>query len=189
MQKLISASLIVSIGWLTTAAAAQKPSRNCAIPRTQRITLDFERYDRSSGTVWLKLTNHTIWAIRIPVDIRSMNRQHEPVVKARYDLQEYEPGPAMQILYANGKKEPPDEPQHPPVPKIHHIDVLTERLINPKQSVIFSVPKEHLARNVMLTLNLRYDWENLGTEDLDGPFHSVMIRGTDMPEDVQLEIP
>jgi hypothetical protein len=35
---------------------------------------------------------------------------------------------------------------------------------------------------------LRYEWESLGTEALDGPVLLVYFRGIDLPKDVQAKI-
>ena len=76
----------------------------------------------------------------------------------------------------------------PPVPKIHRYDFLTEWWIPKGESILFVVPKERLAMNVMLSVSLRYEWEDLGPEVLDGPVHLVYFRGIDLPDDVQLKI-
>ena len=172
------------------------------IPKNQSITIDFERFDKKEGVVWLRLTNRTAWAIRIPVELSHYNsdkialeiiktaKNHKDGIEApvRYYLDEYDPTPVMQMTTASGHKEPPDEPEHPPVPKIHRMDFLTEWWINREGSVIFQVPKEHLARNIRLSVNLRYEWENLGVEVLTGPVHYVYFWGINLPKNVQSNI-
>ena len=106
----------------------------------------------------------------------------------RYYLEEYDPGPWMQTTEASGRKSPPDEPKHPPVPKFQRVDFMTEWWIPKNQSIVFEVPKEHLARNVELYVYLRYEWESLGTEVLDGPVHLVYFRGIDLPKKIQGKI-
>jgi hypothetical protein len=168
----------------STTAGCKGPAKN------QRVTLSFDHFDQASGTIWLRLRNRATWGIRIAAEIPEphMPKLAPHEVSARYYLQEYDPGPAMQLGYPDGHKEPPDENPHPPVPKVQRFDFLTEKIIAPKEEVFFKVPKEHLARNVELILYLRYTWEDLGVETLDGPVHLVMYRGIDLPKDVQKEI-
>ena len=62
-------------------------------------------------------------------------------------------------------------------------------MVDPRnESIVFEVPKEYLAMNVMLSVSLRYEWEDLGPETLDGPVHLVYFRGIDLPRDVQLKV-
>lgn len=175
--------------------SAQNATSTCDIPKNQRVVIDFERFDRGKSTVTLKLTNYTIWPIRVPVELEGTkvlnaerSKQKLEKLEVRYYLEEYDPGPVMQVGYPDGHKEPPDEPKHPPVPRIHRVDFLTEWTIAPKDSLQFEVPKQDLARNVSLYVYLRYSWESLGTEVLDGPVHLVYFRGIDLPAKVQKDI-
>jgi hypothetical protein len=40
----------------------------------------------------------------------------------------------------------------------------------------------------LLYIDMRYEWESLGVEGLDGPVHRVFLRGIDLPKDVQAHI-
>jgi hypothetical protein len=172
------------------------------IPKNQYTKVDFDRFDKTNGIVWLRLTNWTAWAIRIPVEmfpypsgnvsleIVKQARSHKNGAEAnvRYYLDEYDPQPLMQMTTVDGRKEPPDEPEHPPVPKINRFDFSTEWWILPKESILFQVPKEHLARNIKLYVDMRYEWESLGVVDLTGPVHRVFYRGIELPKEVQAQI-
>ena len=151
--------------------------------------------------VKLRLHNLTAWDIRIPVEMNFPGKANGlEIVKSakihpdgaeapvRYYLEEYDPGPWMQTTDASGRKSPPDEPKHLPVPKFQRFDFMTEWWIPKNQSIVFEVPKEHLARNVELYVYLRYEWESLGAEDLDGPVHLVYFRGIDLPKKIQAKI-
>jgi hypothetical protein len=204
--------LAVALAFALLICGGISCSRKCApcppvslpsgIPKNQYIRIDFERLDEEKGIIWLRLTNWTAWAVRIPVemfpypsgnislDILKSAKTHKDRAEAtvRYYLQEYDPRPWQQIIYSDGRKSPPDEPEHPPVPKINRGDVFTEWWIPKEQSVIFQVPKEHVARNILLYIDIRYEWESLGVEGLDGPVHRVFLRGIDLPKDVQAHI-
>lgn len=143
----------------------------------------------------------TAWDIRIPVEMNFPGKANGlEIVKSakthpdgaeapvRYYLEEYDPGPWMQTTDASGRKFPPDEPKHPPVPKFQRFDFMTEWWIPKNQSIVFEVPKDHLARNVELYVYLRYEWESLGAEDLDGPVHLVYFRGIDLRKKLQAKI-
>ena len=109
-------------------------------------------------------------------------------VGIRYYLEPYDPRPTMQFTTAAGEKVPPDEREHPPVPEVKRFDFLTEWWTPKNESIIFEIPKEHLARNIALYVYLRYEWKELGTETLSGPVHLVYFRGIDLPAEVQARI-
>lgn len=172
-----------------------------AIPKNQRVTIEFESFDKDRGSVKLRLHNWTAWDIRIPVEMNFPGKANGiEIVKSakihpdgaeapvRYYLEEYDPGPWMLTTDASGRKSPPDESKHPPVPKFQRFDFMADWWIPKNQSIVFEVPKEHLARNVKLYVYLRYEWESLGAEDLDGPVHLVYFRGIDLPKKIRTKI-
>ena len=172
-----------------------------AIPKNQRVTIEYESFDKDRGSVKLRLHNWTAWDIRIPVEMNFPGKANSleivqsarthpdgAEVPVRYYLEEYDPGPWMQTIDAFGRKSPLDEPKDPPVPKFQRVDFMTEWWIPTNHSLVFEVPKEHLVRNVELYVYLRYEWESLGPEDLDGPVHLVYFRGIDLPKKIQAKI-
>jgi len=40
-----------------------------AIPKNQRVTIEFESFDKDRGSIKLRLRNSTAWDIRIPVEM------------------------------------------------------------------------------------------------------------------------
>jgi hypothetical protein len=189
---LLATAISASVGCIRRNVPLAAPS---GIPNNQRVVIEFERFDVQKGTIWLRLHNWTAWEIRVPVEIASPDiirsaRLHKDgaEVGIRYYLEAYNPRPTMQLTTASGEKVPPDEPAHPPVPEINRVDFLTEWWIPRNQSIIFQIPKEHIARNIVLYVYLRYEWEKLGTETLDGPVHLVYFRGIDLPSEVQARI-
>jgi hypothetical protein len=193
--------LVVFLASVRSHAQTKSDQETPAIPKNQRVTIEFESFDKERGSVKLRLHNWTAWDIRIPVEMNFPGKANGlEIVKSakahpdgaeapvRYYLEEYDPGPWMQTTEASGRKSPPDEPKHPPVPKFQRVDFMTEWWIPKNQSIVFEVPKEHLARNVELYVYLRYEWESLGTEVLDGPVHLVYFRGIDLPKKIQGKI-
>src|SRR5262249_50205274 len=137
---LISAISILIVGGgfrLKVAEAVQSP-----IPRNQRVTIEFLRIDEKSGIITFGLRNQTAWDIKIPSDgFGSSPFNKDESVSVRYYLEEYDPTPFMQIVSADGKKDPPDEPQHPAVPKIRRGDIVHTYTIRKNERIVFEVPK------------------------------------------------
>jgi len=95
---------------------------------------------------------------------------------------------AAGLAHAQNGQSPPAIPRNQHVPKIRRYDFMTDWWIPKGQSIVFEVPKEHLARNVALYVYLRYEWEDLGKETLDGPVHLVYFRVIDLPKEVEAKI-
>ena len=90
----------------------QKPT---AISRNQRVTIEFESFDKERGSVKLRLRNRTDWAIRIPVEMNfpgqaigveivksAKTRPDGAEAPVRYYLEEHDLGPLMQTIDAFG---------------------------------------------------------------------------------------
>ena len=189
----VGTSLCIELGCARRSVPVGPSS--VSIPTNQRVALWFERFDEQKEIIWLRLHNWTAWDIRVSVEMHSLeiaraarNHKDGAEVDVRYYLEPHDPRPWMQVTTESGEKMPPDEPEHPPVPDIRRVDFSTEWWIPKDQSILFSVPKEHLARNIALNVYLRYEWENLGAEVLSGPVHLVRYRGIDLPSEVQAHI-
>jgi hypothetical protein len=63
----------------------------------------------------------------------------------------------MQVVTAGAEKIPPDEPQHSAAPKIRRGDIVSVYTIRKNERIVFDVPKEHVARNVALNVDFRYE--------------------------------
>src|ERR1700736_3274397 len=151
---------LLFIGVLCVSVTSQTQTKGdqgtTAIPKNQRVTIEYETFDKDRGSVMLRLHNWTAWDIRVPVEMNfpgkasgieivKSAKTHSDGAKApvRYYLEEYDPGPSMQMTDASGRKSPPDEPKHPPVPKFQRVDFMTEWWIPKNQSIVFEAPKEH----------------------------------------------
>jgi hypothetical protein len=188
-MKIKCAIPLLALWLVTTTVTAQSAKEPAILSKKQRVTIEFERFDEVSGKLWLRLRNLTAWDIRIPVEtsfpgekvtgeVGKLARSHKDGARApvRYYLEEF------------STNNPAADAKLPPVPKLHRYDFLTEWWIPTNESIIFEVPKEYLAMNVMLSVSLRYEWEDLGPETLDGPVHLVYFRGIDLPDDVQRKV-
>src|SRR5438552_1801105 len=110
MKPAAFALLLIALASDPGAGAAQLGTV-VEIPRNQWAGIEFERFDRDKGTIWLRLKNHTAWPIRIPVemstpDATTMARHHEDGAEAdvRYYLEPYDTTPWIQMTNRSGKK-------------------------------------------------------------------------------------
>src|SRR6266853_4667426 len=79
------------------------------IPKNQRVTIEYESFDKDRGSVKVRLHNWTAWDIRIPVEMNFPGKANGveivksakthpdgAVAPVRYYLEEYDVGPWMQ---------------------------------------------------------------------------------------------
>lgn len=190
-SKDLAFSILLVVVVASSAGLAQTPSHvePVAIPKNQRVTIEFERFDEAKGTLWLRLRNTTAWDIRIPVETAfSGEKITGEVMKSARSHKDGAEAPVRYYLEEFSTNNPAADAKLPPVPKLHRYDFLTEWWVPKNESIVFEVPKEYLVMNVMLSISLRYQWEDLGPETLDGPVHLVYFRGIDLPDDVQLKV-
>lgn len=189
MKLTLISALIVTQSLLSLSMRAQSPKECPVLPKNQRVTIELERFDETAGRIWLRLRNSTAWDIRIPVEMAFPGQKTTgEIVKSARSHKDGAEAPVRYYLEEFSTSNPSADAELPPVPRIHRYDFLTEWWIPKGESIVFDVPKEHLAMNVMLSVFLRYEWENLGAEVLDGPVHLVYFRGIDLPDDVQLKV-
>jgi hypothetical protein len=176
-------------GLVSTIVVAQSAKEYAPLPKNQRVTLDFEQFDEPSGKLWLRLRNSTVRDIRIPVETAFPGQKITgEIMKSARNHKDGAEAPVRYYLEEFSTNNPAADAKLPLVPKLHRYDFLTEWWIPRNGSIVFEVPKEYLAMNVMLSVSLRYEWEDLGPESLDGPVHLVYFRGIDLPDDVQLKV-
>lgn len=163
-------------------------------PRLERVGRDADAGDQKQDVCyWLRLGNGSKWAISFDTDVRLPTPDQPLFVKAdgksaralaedwevsvHYWL-ESEPCPSMVIVMEDSEPDPCQEIEPPGVP---WIDVNGISWLLPRSSVIFPVPKHHLADRLKLFVPYRYDWERgLGT--WDSPQHRVYFRHYDLLE-------
>jgi hypothetical protein len=147
-------------------------------------TIDFRAGDTSqeySEIVWLRLHNNTSWAISLPTnslyigpkttlirlnDGRSALSPREGLeVTARYEVEVERGARVIQL------------------PVIRRADVSSNTWLAPGRTVLFAVPREHLAKNLMIYIPFNYEWETGERDTGDGnPEHRVYFRASDLPE-------
>src|SRR5579872_1131417 len=176
---------------IVPAKAASKHRSQRTRQSKQLIYLEFERADQTNRVIWLKLVNASKWQIEVETELGApliaaalqgdTKASADGSARPLYYIDAYEPGSDMQLIDKDGKKEPPDQPTHPPTPKIVHGDLALLWPVQPKQIMYFKIPFEHLARNCALYVEIKYPW-------FDQVSHRVYFRGPDLPQDVQMLI-
>ena len=146
--------------------------------------------DPNIQVVWLRLHNNTRWAINFPTDslyvgpkitaIRlcdgrgALGLRTDIEVNARYEAD----------AVSGDESARTSDAAQPPV--IRRSDVFSTSWLPPGGSVIFSVPREHLAEGLAIYIPYNYEWE-YGERIFrsDEPQHRVYFRASDLPERVQ----
>lgn len=174
---------VIMLCWTVAAANAQDRKVTGANVRIEAgkptVYISFERYGardplhagESYEGVWLRLHNNTRWRIFLPVF-----GVPEPLGDAGlfYDV-EAEAGDlaARAVDYAKGEKsEVKDAVQTPPVGyTLRHSFSISD--LKPGETLLFSIPREHLGKGLALRIPFQYEWEGDVTFSGDRPKHYV----------------
>jgi hypothetical protein len=148
---------------------------------------------------WLRLHNNTRWAIKFPTDSLYVGPKITPIrlcdgrgalglrtdieVSARYEVETVSYG-SVRTFGGGSKMNSPADDAKPPV--INRSDVFSTTWLPPGGSVIFSVPREHLAKHLAIYIPYNYEWE-YGERVFrsDEPEHRAYFRASDLPEKIQ----
>lgn len=154
----------------------------------------------SIQVVWLRLHNNTRWAINFATDSLYVGPKITPIrlcdgrgalglrsdieVNARYEVEAISGYESVRTSDGGLIMNSPVEAAEPPV--INRSDMFSTSWLPPGGSVIFSVPREHLAERLAIYIPYNYEWE-YGERIFrsDEPQHRVYFRASDLPEKVQ----
>lgn len=119
----------------------------------------------SSEGIWLRLHNNTKWNILIAAfgiaDIKGETGVYYELESTSIDQNDNLDPP---VGYAVG-----------------HLSSYT--IIKSAKSILFSVPREHLPKNIKLKIEISYDWENLDDVMADRePKHFVYFYSSKIPD-------
>lgn len=159
-----------------------------------------DQKDESIQVVWLRLHNNTRWAINFPTDSLYVGPKITPIrlcdsrgalglrtdieVNARYEVEAISGHESVRTSDSGLIINSPVEAAKPPV--INRSDMFSTSWLPPGGSVIFSVPREHLAERLAIYIPYNYEWEyGERTFRSDEPQHRVYFRASDLPEKVQ----
>lgn len=135
----------------------------------------------SHDGIWLKLHNNTRWDIsfccfEVTKDYGDIGIYYEV---------EKMPPPEFRLSSANEEKEKTKQPQETPdVPIGYPVGhICSVFILPPGQSIIFSIPKEHLADNLFIKIKFNYGWEDLtNVNSILNPEHVVSFYGMNLPK-------
>ncbi len=171
-------------------SAQRQPVRRIADVRISKkhptVYLKFERVGKreprkngeSNEGVWLRLYNNTRWKIHIQaygLDGLAFLRGNEKEVGLYYEVG-LVPKPSTRFVEVDG----PPAPEKPlcEAPLLRYGDLRSGVELQPTESIVFSVAREHLCENLYVTVKFRYEWESYGDE----PEHRVRFYGFDVPD-------
>ena len=135
------------------------------------------RIGESSDGVWLRLHNNTRWRLHLQAYglEGAFLRGDEKEVGLYYEVGSI-PGPTSRLKEAGAPIV--EEKQGCEAPLLKYGDLRSGIDLAPGESLVFSVPLEHLCKNLYVAVTFRYEWEDRGDE----PLHSVRFYGFDVPE-------
>lgn len=171
------------------------------------VYLTFVRYGKresfhineSDEGVWLRVHNNTRW----PLVFAGFGRftRNDEEVTVFYGVEEVPKprgpfvSPSLPVLPFPYEPPPSQTPASEP-PKVENdkdcevpsgdwgIDVVSPVRLPPGKSLIFSVPRETLCKNLMIYIVYNYSWEKQSEYNTfgDEPEHRVYFHGSDLPK-------
>jgi hypothetical protein len=137
----------------------------------------------SNEGIWLRLHNNTRWAIIFP---KFGIPKALDEVGMYYDIETIQKEESFSDTLENGEKEKQEKevPEPPLGYKLFHASTTMKLL--PGRSIVFSVPHEHLAKNLALRINFSYEWEDT-TDVFVGREvkHYVYFYSSKLPQQIQ----
>lgn len=211
-------ALILALLSLTITAPAQRRGSRRA-RRDVRISkehptvyIGFVRVGKAAGDegesderVWLRFHNNSIWELSL--DASGVADESHDEAKLYYDIEAVpersesfsisEPIPTLiplpsgtppqdHSLPKNVEIETEEDKVVPTGPRCHVCSVIP---LGAGRSILFSVPREHLAKNLVIYVHYNYSWERDKSDGVfarsDEPRHSVSFYASNLPEGVR----
>lgn len=178
----LSLSISCCLGLLPLATAPAKSQSTRTIETTSNnvrmikskphVFVSFERegkidplYDgQSDRRVWLRFHNNSRWQVMF---CSSPVPKEYGETEVAYEIERYK-----------GSGE---------TPGTRSSDDCGYLLVEPGESILFSVPREHLSKGLVVRIPFRYKWENNadGSDNLLEPKHFVYFHSEDIPNKSQ----
>lgn len=154
----------------------------------------------SDQGIWLRLHNNTRWAITFCTESLYIGAKITPLrlsdgrgILGLRESVEISPCYEVEAVRAYESvrtsdgglhiEKPVPAPKPPVVPRGH---VSSASWLPSGRSVVFSIPREHLAKYLAIYVSFTYEWEtaerDYGTRE---PEHRVYFRASDLPENLQ----
>jgi hypothetical protein len=138
------------------------------------------RSRESSEGVWLRLHNNTRW--RIDLQAHGLSNVflegNEKEVAFYYHVAAV-PKPSTRYREIPFPSSPVGEQPECEAPLLGYGDLRSGIELPPGKSILFSVPREHVCKNLYVIVDFRYAWESGRAGE---PQHSVRFYGSDIPQ-------
>ena len=195
-----------TFGFVGAAQPSKKLTRPIVLsPAKPTVHITFVKFGKreprhsseSSEGVWLRVHNNTKWPLTFFGFGKFVNEREDEIVFygveeviERGDLINRDPPPVVDPPPPGSPPEPevatkpttqvPDYKECVRAPDDWGIDVVSPITVPPGRSMIFSVPREALCRNLIIYIKYNYSWEQ--SEKYNEPEHRVYFAGSQLPE-------
>lgn len=177
----------------------ERPSVYLTLERTgQRERVYAEE---SNEGVWLRLHNNTKWPICVSTESSYLGEKTSLIRlsdgRSVFGLREgveISPRHGVEVFDRYESRKAPDgsvkindniAAPNPPIGYDKGGHISAHAWLPPGRSVIFSLPKEHLAKRLAIFVTFKYDWETAERDDgSKEPEHRVYFRAADLPPNV-----
>jgi hypothetical protein len=175
-KSIVFLALFVCLVFLISAQAQKKGTTSVdvrIVKNRPNVFISYERIGKrepqdvgdSDEGVWLRFHNNSRWQVGVCMfDVSKENGD----VGFNYEVERYENAVGEETPVAN-------DPE----------GSCSIGLIRPGKSLVFSVPREHLADGLAIRLRFRYEWES-DTNTIAGggrePFHFAYFYSLDIPK-------
>jgi len=137
------------------------------------------REGESSQGTWLTLQNNLKWQLKVPGSYIESNyawKKGQSEALLFYEIEDNRSRFVRSRL--RDVSEPKDE--RIPAPPIGYrmTDLVKYVYLAPGESLVFSIPREHLNSNLALSVSFNFSWE----DGMDNATHRVYFNGSDLPE-------
>jgi len=140
---------------------------------------DPRREGESTQGTWLKLRNNLKWQLKVPGSYIEPSYawtkgQSEAVLF--YEIED------NRIRFVRSRlrdvSDPKDDRIPPPPIGYRMTDLVKYVYLAPGESLVFSIPSEHLNSNLALSVSFNFSWEDV----MDNSTHRVYFNGSELPE-------
>jgi len=149
-------------------------------------TREPRREGESNQGVWLRLHNNLRWQLTVPGFSDPTNfaqAHHGNEVQLYYDVEDTRTRRGRTLLRevpekSNGRESQSERRIPPPPVGYPKTDLVRTISLASGDSVLFSIPSEHLTRDLAVSLTFQFQWEG----SMDETQHRVFFYGSDLPD-------
>jgi hypothetical protein len=191
-MKIFSRVFLILMFSLSCFSQTNNESENFRLIQTKPSAyITFEKFgkrepdknDESKEGIWLRFHNNSKWNLFI----RSLGYDKEKVYSIPYEVRERESFDVETYTVAGEKQVTQNLTSNDNKSKIprgyiaHTSNILK---IESGDTFVFSIPKEHLAKNLYISVAFSYEWEQVGKLGGVGQTkHTIIFLSTELPEE------